>query len=75
MTKQALIQKTIDVLEKLPQERVSEVADYADCVFKKYEDEILRKGIATLVSESKSFEFLKHEEDLYTLDDLKERYR
>ena len=75
MTRQALINKTISALEKLPQEKVGEIVDYIDYVLKKYEEESLQKGIEKLVSNSKSFEFLAQEPDLYTVDDLKEKYR
>jgi hypothetical protein len=44
-------------------------------LYQKYEDYILNKGIQKLISQSRSFEFLKEEEDLYTLEDLKERYK
>jgi hypothetical protein len=75
MTKQALIQKTVETLEKLPEDKVSEIATFAEFLLKTYEDYILRKGVSELNSNSKSFEFLNDEEELYTLDDLKERYK
>jgi hypothetical protein len=75
MTKQGLIQKTVTTLEKLPEEKVSEIADFAEFLLKSYEEHILQKGIQELASNSKSFDFLKDEENLYTLDDLKERYK
>ncbi len=43
-------------------------------MIKKYEDQLLTKGIAHLTSNSKAFEFLKDEEDLYTEADIKEPY-
>ena len=75
MTKELLIDKTVDYLKNLPDEKVAEVADFTEYLYQKYEKYILNKGIQKLISESKSFEFLKEEDDLYTLDDLKERYR
>ena len=75
MTKQALIKKTIVALEQLPQDKVSEVADYTDFILKKYDEQILQRGLEKLVSNSESFDFLKQEEDLYTDKDLKEKYR
>ena len=41
---------------------------------KKYEVEALQEGIEKLVSHSKSFDFLNEDEDLYSLDDLKEKF-
>lgn len=40
--------------------------------FNKVDDKILIEGIQKLTSSSKGFEYLKDEEDLYSLLDLKE---
>jgi len=74
MTKQGLITRTVETLEKLPEDKIHEIADFADFVLKKYEENILQKGIESLVSESDSFAFLHDEEDLYDESDLKEKY-
>ena len=74
MTKQRLINKTIETLEKLPEYKVHEIADFADFVLKKHEEQILQKGIQHLVIESESYAFLDDEEDLYDERDLKEKY-
>lgn len=74
MTKKKLINRTVETLEKLPKDKVLEVADYADFIFKKYEEKILQKGLENLVNHSKSFAFLLDEEDLYDESDLKEEY-
>ena len=75
MTRETLIQQTLTILAKLPQDKASEIADFADYILKKYDDQVLQKGIEKLISDSKTFDFLKNEEDLYTLADLKERYK
>lgn len=75
MTRETLIQRTIGAISKLPQDKLQEVSDFADFILKKYEEDILQKGIEKLTSSSKIFDFLKDEEDLYTLDDLKEKYK
>lgn len=75
MTKEALIQKTLGTLSQLPKEQVAEVADFADFILKKYENLSLTKGIEKLASKSKAYDFLKEEEDLYTVKDLKEKYK
>ncbi|MCG2418295.1 hypothetical protein K8089_04615 [Aequorivita sp. F47161] len=56
-------------------EQISEVLLFADFVAKKYEEDILQKGIASLASNSKTYSFLKDEEDLYTVHDLKAVYK
>ncbi len=75
MTKESLINKTLTALSKLPQEKVNEIADFTDYISKKYEEEILQKGIQKLVSESKTFSYLENEENIYTVNDLKEQYK
>ncbi|MCO6475029.1 MAG: DUF2281 domain-containing protein [Phaeodactylibacter sp.] len=74
MTKRGLINRTVETLEKLPEDKIHEIADFADFILKKYEDQILQRGIETLVSKSDSFAFLHDEEDLYDEGDLKEKY-
>lgn len=75
MTKKALIDKALDTLSKLPQDRIKEVNDFADYILKKHEEETIQEGIHQLTSESRTFDFLKDEEDLYSVEDLKERYK
>lgn len=75
MSKIDLIQQTILTLEKLPAEKVSEVSDFAEYLFKKFEEEALQKGITQIVTDSGSFQFLQEEQELYTTKDLKEKYK
>jgi hypothetical protein len=74
MSGKTVINRTLTTLSKLPPDKVKEVSDFADFILKKYEEEILQRGIEKLVSESKAFYFLNDEEDLYTVEDLKEKY-
>ena len=67
MTKEHLIEKTVDYLENLPDDKVIEVADFTEYLYHKYDEYVLNKGIQKLVSESKSFDFLQEEEELYTI--------
>lgn len=71
MTKETLIKKTIQSLAKLPHDKVKEVSDFADFILKKFDEEVIQSGIEKLVSDSSTFDFLKTEEDLYSIDDLK----
>lgn len=75
MSKKALLNNIANTIAKLPDDRIREVNDFADFLLKKYEEEMLQKGITDLISKSKTYDFLKEEEDLYTLNDLKERYK
>jgi hypothetical protein len=75
MTRRLLIENTMKTIYMLPDDKINEILNYAEYILKKYEEGILQKGIEKLVSESESFYFLKEEEDLYTVKDLKEKYK
>ncbi|MBM4166745.1 MAG: hypothetical protein FJ218_07525 [Ignavibacteria bacterium] len=70
MNKQNVIEKTVQYLHILPEEKLVEVSEFAEFLYQKQEEVILQKGIQELVSSSESFKFLEEEEDLYTLDDV-----
>lgn len=75
MTRNILIKKTIEKIQKLPESNLKEISDFADFLLNKINDRILTDGIMQLSAKSKSFDFLKNEEDLYSKDDLKETYK
>jgi len=75
MNRQGLIDNTINKIRQLPDVKIKEVNDFADFLLSKIEDKITVEGIHKIVSDSKSFDFLKDEEDLYSVNDLKERYK
>lgn len=75
MNRETLIKNTVNKINKLPDSEIIEVSDFTDFLICKIEDQILTKGIEEVISKSKSFEFLNEEEDLYTVKDLKERYK
>ena len=74
MSRAEIIEKTLNALNKLPLTKGEEVADFADFMLKKTEEQNLQAGILHLIEHSDAFAFLKDEEDLYTLDDLKEKF-
>lgn len=74
MTKQVIIERTLKVINQLPEDKAEEISDFADFVFKRYEEHELTNGIQKMTSESHAFEFLKAEEEIYTIADLKEVY-
>jgi hypothetical protein len=75
MTRQALIKQTIENLSKLPDYQLKEVADFAEFLLRKIDDTLIAKGVQELNSNSQSFRFLENDDDLYTEDDLKEKYK
>lgn len=74
MTKEAIIERTVKAINQLPQEKAEEISDFADFVIKRYEEQVLTKGILQLSTNSQSFQFLDDEEDLYHVTDLKVRF-
>jgi len=74
MTKQAIIDRTIKAINMLPEDKAEEISDFADFIMKRFEDSQITEGIQILISNSKTFNFLNDDEDLYSDKDLKERY-
>lgn len=74
MTRQSIIERTLKAINQLPEDKAEEISDFADFVFKRYEEQELAKGIQMLASESQSFAFLNNEDDIYSIADLKEVY-
>jgi hypothetical protein len=73
MTKQAIIEHTIEVINQLPDDKAAEIADFADFLIRKQDELFFNKDVQQLAS-AQSFDFLKDEEDLYTISDLKKVY-
>ena len=74
MNKQAIIDRTVKAINKLPEEKAREISDFADFLIKQYEEQIFTDGIAKIVADSSTFNFLKDEAELYTIADIKEPY-
>ncbi|MDP2686860.1 MAG: hypothetical protein Q8O62_06540 [Aequorivita sp.] len=74
MKKDSLIEETLSTLSKLPKEKITVIAEYASFLLAKYEEEQLQKGIEILIENSNSLDFLKEDEVIYTLEDIKEKY-
>ena len=71
MTDQQLLSNAIKYIKKLPRNKAEVVIDFAKYLCREYEDDSIKNGIMKLAAESKSFEFLKSEEDLYSMKDIK----
>jgi hypothetical protein len=74
MIKQIMIEQTLKIFNQLPEEKVEEISNFADNVLKRYKESELLRGIQKVTSGGKAFNFLKDEEDLYTMADLKKVY-
>jgi uncharacterized membrane-anchored protein YjiN (DUF445 family) len=74
MSKEAIITKTIEAINHLPEEKAIEISDFAVFIMKQYEDEMITKQIQQISSTGNSFQFLQNEEELYSENDIKEPY-
>lgn len=75
MDKQILIKKTITNIQRLPATKVKEVNDFVEFLLNKIDNQITTQGIQEIASLSKSFDFLNQEPDLYSINDLKLKYK
>ncbi len=74
MTRQTIIERTVKAINLLPTEKATEISDFADFIAQRYEDQLLTKATQKLADTGQTFDFLKKEEDIYSLSDLKEVY-
>jgi len=75
MERNKLIENTLIKIKQLPDVKIKEIHDFAEFLLMKIDDQILRQGIQELVSSSNAFNYLNEEEDLYSVNDLKESYK
>lgn len=71
LTRQSIIQKTVNAINQLPPDKAVEISDFAEFLIRKYDDVILTKGIEDLVTKGQTFDFLREKEVEYSVDDLK----
>ncbi|MCG9881519.1 MAG: hypothetical protein MH472_13050 [Bacteroidia bacterium] len=71
MEKELIIEHTLNVLKKLPEEKAREISAFADFLLKRFEEEELTKEASYLASQSEAFSFLNEEEEIYSLSDIK----
>lgn len=74
MVSHADIGRIVRILQQLTSDKVEAVSDFADFMLRKQEEQMTTESINQLVMESDSFYFLKEEEELYSLADIKERF-
>ena len=75
MNRNLIIENIQGKLNRLPDNQLQEMNDFADFLLSKIDEKITVEGIKKLIQNSKSFEFLQEDEDLYTVNDLKEKYK
>ena len=74
MTRRLIIERTVNAINQLPEEKAVEISDFAEFIIKRFEEQRLTEGIQNLITTSQSFSFLAEEEEIYTIADLKEVY-
>lgn len=75
MDKNSLIDEIVNKIRQLPEPKILEVNDFADFLLSKIDDKILQEGMQKIISESEAFEYLLDDEEIYTVNDLKEKYK
>ena len=75
MNRETLIHNTLEKINQLPDGKIMEINDFVDFLLSKIDDKILVEGTQNLISNSKSFDYLNDDENLYTVNDLKEKYK
>lgn len=75
MNRQALIENTLKKLKRLPDSRIKEVSDFADFLLSKIDEQMIQEGIQQIVSDSDTFDFVLEDEEIYSVKDLKEKYK
>jgi hypothetical protein len=75
MDRKDLIENTILKIKQLPDLKIREIHDFAEFLLGKIDDQSLQQGIHELTAQSSAFIYLNEEEDFYSVNDLKERYK
>jgi len=75
MERDKLLLATIEKLQKLPQQKLQEVADFADFIMYRLDNQLISENMSKLQEQGETFQFLETEPDLYTLNDVQEKYQ
>jgi hypothetical protein len=71
MTREELLKRTHEFLQRLPDEKLAEVHDFAEYLTSRREQYTLREGMTILSARSGSLSFLNDDrEDIYTVSDI-----
>ena len=71
MKKQLIIEHILEVINRLPEYKAKQISDFADFVFERHKKHEVPDVIAILATASKSFEFLNYDEEIYSINDLR----
>jgi len=74
MERDVLLQKMISNIEQLPTQRIREVNDFVEFILQKVDDALITEGIQQLSSSYHTYDFLRNEPELYSINDLKVKF-
>lgn len=72
MKKEQVIQQTVKKLRKLTESELKEASNFVDFLMSKVSDRNITKNIQQQAENSESFQFLADEEELYSIEDVKQ---
>jgi len=75
MDKSKILKNTIDKLHKLDDQSLKEANTFVDYLLTRISDGEITREIQKQAEKSGSFSFLEEEENLYSINDLKEDYK
>jgi hypothetical protein len=74
MSRLELIETTLQSIQKLPENELLEIHDFAEFLLSRLEKKKLSDDVTTINISSGSYKFLEEDSDIYTVNDLKEKY-
>lgn len=74
MTRKTIIDRTLKVINQLPEDKAEEISVFADFVMKRFEEQQLNEQLLQINQKSNAYEFLNDEENFYSVADLLEIY-
>ena len=74
MSRSELIETTLKSIEKLPENELQEIYDFAIFLLARAEKKRLSSEVSQINISSSSYKLLEEEDDIYTVNDLKEKY-
>jgi len=74
MEREVLVKRTIGRIRQLPMTRVREVNDFVEFIIRKNDDSLITEGLQHISSIGRTYDFLYDEPDIYSVNDLKEKF-
>ena len=74
MDRTAIIEKTVQIINKLPANKAEEISDFVSFILKKYEEDLINLNISELTENSVAFDFLRQDDITYKVSDSKITY-